>query len=253
MLLVHSIQWMGYSGNTIYGMVTLPMKLLLFDVDGTLIYSGGAGRQAMMTAFQQMYGVEDGLKDISMFGMTDPLILKEALDNHGLEWRDADVEKFRKIYVDLLRIAIREPYPEKKVLPGVVDLLEEISLHPGLIRSLLTGNWKEGSDIKLGYFDLNHYFERGAFSDDSPIREELVPIAVRRCEEARGIRLRPEDVFIIGDTPRDIQCARPFGARVLAVATGMHTQDQLLAERPDYMLRDLSDTQEVMNIFLRSE
>lgn len=232
-------------------MVEKHTSLLLFDVDGTLIYSGGAGRQAMVSTFEQVYGVENGFQNISMFGMTDPLILKEALANHNLEWRREDEERFKKLYFQMLRTTIRDPYPEKRVLPGVVDLLEEISHHPNLIRSLLTGNWKEGSDVKLGYFDLDRYFTLGAFSDDSPIREELVPIAVGRWEKARGIRLRPEDVFIIGDTPRDIQCARPFGARVIAVATGMHTRDQLLAEGPDYFLPDLSNTQEVIKIFLQ--
>jgi phosphoglycolate phosphatase len=234
-------------------MKNMSTKLLLFDVDGTLIYSGGAGRRAMLMAFEQMYGVEDGFKDISMFGKTDPLILREALANHGLEWRQADEKRFKGLYVQLLRTAIHEPYPEKRIMPGVVDLLTEISRNPALIRSLLTGNWKEGSDIKLGYFDLNPYFELGTFSDDSPIREELVPIAVRRWEEKRGIRFQPEDVFIIGDTPLDIQCARPFGARTISVATGIHTREELLAEHPDHFFPDLSDTPEIMRVFVPSE
>ena len=225
------------------------MKLLLFDVDGTLIHSGGAGRRAMLRAFEEIYGVEDGFKDISMYGKTDPLILKEALTNHMLEWHREDEERFKSLYLQFLRGGIHAPHPQRRIMPGTVALLDEVSKKQSLIRGLLTGNWKEGAEIKLGFFKLNHYFELGAYADDSEIREELVPIAVRRCEERKGIRLKPENVYVIGDTPLDIQCAKPFGAKTVVVATGIHTKDELLAEHPDHFFPDLSRTEEILRIF----
>ena len=226
------------------------MKLLLFDVDGTLIHSGGAGRISMHKAFQEIYGIEDGFKNISMYGMTDPLIFKEALANHKIEWRKEDEERFKVLYIQYLQTGIHVDLPKKRIMPGAVELLDKISQSENLIRGLLTGNWKEGAEIKLGFFNLYHYFELGAYANDSEIREDLVPIAVNRCEELRGITLRPEDVYVIGDTPLDIQCAKPFGARTLVVATGIHTKEELLKEKPHHFFPDLKDTTEIMKIFL---
>ncbi|MFQ6094480.1 MAG: HAD family hydrolase [bacterium] len=225
------------------------MKLLLFDIDGTLIHSGGAGRRAMHRAFEQVYGIEDGFKDISMYGKTDPLILREALANHRIEWRREEADRFKALYLQFLRKGILTPTPKRRIMPGAVELLEEVSKRPNLIRGLLTGNWREGAEIKLGFFDLNRYFELGAYADDSEIREELVPIAVKRCEELKGIELEPEQVYIIGDTPLDILCARPFGAKTIVVATGIHTEEELLAERPDHFFPDLREYTEIVKIF----
>jgi len=225
------------------------MRLLLFDVDGTLIHSGGAGRRAMLKAFEQIYGIENGFKDVSMFGKTDPLILKEALANHGIKWRREEAERFKTLYVRYLRTGILTPLPQKRIMPGAVELLEEISKDPRLVRALLTGNWEKGAEIKLGFFKLHRYFELGAYADDSELREELVPIAVERCEERKGVKLKPEDVYVIGDTPLDIQCARPFGARTVVVATGIHTKEELLAEHPDHFFSDLRNTTEIVKVF----
>lgn len=228
------------------------MKLLLFDVDGTLVHSGGAGRRGMQQAFETMYGSEDGFKDISMYGMTDPLIFKQALENHGLTWCKEEQDRFKTLYIQFLKSGILRPHPKKQIMPGVVHLLDRIMENPNLIRGLLTGNWKQGAEIKLGFFQLIQYFELGAFADDSAIRKELVPIAVQRCEELKNIVLHPKDVYVIGDTPLDIQCAKPFGAKTVVVATGIHTQEELLAESPDHFFPDLSQTEEVLKVFSQS-
>ena len=225
------------------------MKLLLFDVDGTLIHSGGAGRRSMLKVFEEIYGIEDGFKNISMYGMTDPLIFKEALANHKIVWRKEDEERFKDLYIKYLRTGIHTPKSLKRIMPGTVELLEKISQNGNLIRGLLTGNWKEGAEIKLGFFKLNHYFELGSYADDSEIREELVPFAVRRCENAKGIKLNPQEVYVIGDTPLDILCAKPYGAKTIVVATGIHTKEELLAEHPDYFFPDLTETEEILKIF----
>lgn len=203
----------------------------------------------MHRAFEEIYGIEDGFKDISMYGMTDPLILKEALANHGLEWRKQDEERFKRLYITYLTTGIQAPLPQKRIMPGTVELLDAVSHRENLVRGLLTGNWEQGAKIKLGFFKLNHYFELGAFADDSEIREDLVPVAVKRCEETREVKLKPEDVYVIGDTPLDILCAQPHGARTIVVATGIHTKEDLLAEKPDHFFPDLTDTAEIMKIF----
>ena len=203
----------------------------------------------MLKAFETIYGVEDGFKDISMYGKTDPLILKEALANHEIEWRKEDEERFKALYIHFLNTGIQIPLPQKRIMSGVTDLLDTISQNPNLVRGLLTGNWREGAEIKLGFFNLRHYFGLGAYADDSEIREELVPIAVRRCEEQKRIRLQPEDVYVIGDTPLDIQCAKPFGAQTVVVATGIHSREELLEEHPDYFFPNLKNTNEILRVF----
>ncbi len=221
------------------------MKLLLFDIDGTLIHTAGAGREAMESAFEKIYGLQNGFHDIIMMGRTDPSILEEALKNHGLEWNDREVRDFREIYFQILESMIKAPKKGKCLCPGIQELLDRLSQHPDITLGLLTGNWKTSSFIKLRHFGIDGYFHVGAYADDSARRDELVPFAIRRVEKLWGKPVRREDITVIGDTPLDVACARPHDVRTVAVATGSHSLKELKPCRPDHLFKNLKNTEEV--------
>ena len=222
---------------------------LLFDIDGTLIRSAGAGRTAMERAFRKIYGVENGFENIHMMGRTDPGILMEALKNHGLEWQECQVDRFKKLYFQKLEAEIKMPREAKRICPGILPLLGELRERSDVVLGLLTGNWRTSGYIKLRHFRLDEYFSIGAFGDDSYQREAFVPIVMERLEKQQGIRSVPERVFVIGDTPLDVRCAKPHGVKTVAVATGFHTVEQLTPDGPDFLFQDFSDTEKVMAIF----
>jgi phosphoglycolate phosphatase-like HAD superfamily hydrolase len=141
------------------------------------------------------------------------------------------------------------PRPKRRIMPGFPQLLEELRKMPGMHIGLLTGNWVRGAEIKLSHFGLWKYFEFGAFGDDEVDRNKLVPHALRRAEEKFGIRPNRDRVYVIGDTPRDIHCARPHGAVAIAVATGEYSVEQLRAEKPDFLFENLSEVEKVAAIF----
>jgi phosphoglycolate phosphatase len=209
--------------------------LLLFDIDGTLVSTGGAGSKAMALALEDLYGTSDGLMSLRMAGKTDPVIFREAAQDLHLPARDGDLARFRKRYLAHLAQLVGR-MPGGRVIPGVRELLGASSAMPGVYTGLLTGNWREGARLKLSAFDLWNSFAVGAFADDSEVRDELVPFARGRLEQRHGITLEPGHVVVIGDTPSDIRCARPHGAAALAVATGPYSVDDLAEHAPDYVV-----------------
>jgi len=225
------------------------MKILLFDIDGTLMHSGGSGKHAMEIAFQEIWDVPRSLENVLLSGQTDPKILLDAFQLHGLTWDNEKIAQFQQRYLLHLAADMQRPRQTRRLMPGFPRLLEELKKMPGLHLGLLTGNWIRGAEIKLEYYDLWKYFEFGAFADDELDRNKLVPHALRRAEEKFGIRPSRDRVYVIGDTPRDIQCARPHGAVAVAVATGEYTIAELRVETPDFLFADLSDLKEVLNIF----
>jgi phosphoglycolate phosphatase len=225
------------------------LKLLLFDIDGTLVRTAGAGRKSMERSFKKIYGIENGFENIYMMGRTDPSIFQEALDNHGVQWDEGQAEAFKKEYFDILRVEIEVPRPGKRLCPGISRILSEAEQRPDLVLGLLTGNWKTSAYIKLEHFGMDTFFPFGAFGDDSALREELVPFALKRFQEYSPSILQNEDVYIIGDTPADIHCARPYGARTIAVATGFHSTEELAPENPDYLFENLGNVREILELF----
>ena len=225
------------------------MKLLLFDVDLTLVNSGGAGRRAMMQAFQQLYGKSNGFENISFAGRTDPAIFRDAVERLGLLWQQETEDAFKERYLEILKGEIEKPNSKKHIEPGVQAILPELAQMKNVTLALLTGNWYEGARAKLKHFDLLRFFEFGAFADDSWQRHELPAIAAKRYNEKTSKEISPADVFVIGDTPRDIACAQPFGARTIAVATGLFSHEELQAAGPDYLFHDFSKTTELLAIF----
>ncbi|NIR51909.1 HAD family hydrolase [candidate division KSB1 bacterium] len=224
------------------------MKLLLFDVDLTLVNTGGAGRRAMARAFKDIFQKDDGMEKINFAGRTDRAIFRDALTLWGLQWQHSLEERFKRTYLEYLQTEIRKPNPKEHIEPGVLQLLQVLSNRSDVTLGLLTGNWRSGAKIKLEHFNLFHYFRLGAFADDSENRNKLPEAAVKRFEKMFNAELRPEDVYIIGDTPLDVACARSFAARSVAVATGFFSFEELQASKPDFLFKDLSDTQEFLDM-----
>lgn len=297
------------------------MKLILFDIDGTIMDSGGAGTRSLNLAFEELYSIRDAFQGIRMSGKTDTEIMKEALRKHSLPSSDGTIPRAVASYLRHLGIQINND--RKRLKPGVLELLETLSGRPDCRLGLLTGNLQEGARIKLGAFGLNRYFsiegsqtpfnsgikvninnregkgdcvpplksankiyidkphgkvdhvplhgvpggaglkpglnlnasnnpvegdcvkgERGcvpfgAFGSDDEDRNRLLPIAVEKFLALTGIRVGYADCIVIGDTPRDVRCAKPYGAVALAVATGSYSMEELKEAGADVVMEDL--------------
>ncbi len=217
------------------------MKLLLFDIDGTLIHSGGAGKRAMGRSFEKVWGIPNGFQDIDLMGRTDPSILKEVLNKQRIAWTANEVERFREYYFFFLAEELDVPNPDKRLCPGIQALLAACNDRMDLSLGLLTGNWRYGAFLKLRWFGIECFFPFGAFADDAADRNKLVPIAVERFKRNQNADISNRDVYVIGDTPLDIRCALPYGVHTVAVATGVHTIHQLAVEKPDFLFENFTD------------
>jgi phosphoglycolate phosphatase len=220
--------------------------LILFDIDGTLVLTGGAGRRALDRAFEELYGVSRAFASIELPGRTDPLIVRDALDAHRVGNDDHDSGRFHEAYVVALVHEIQRDVTGKRVLPGVVPLLEALASRHDRILALLTGNFESSARVKLEHFGLWRYFGWGAFGDDAPDRNGLVPIALKRAVERGHPPVAPRQVVVIGDTPRDVECAKAGGARSIGVGTGSASAALLRDAGADVVLDDLSATVRVM-------
>jgi phosphoglycolate phosphatase len=227
------------------------LRLLLFDIDGTLVLTGGAGSRAMTRAFAVTHGLEDALKRVDLAGRTDRTIMRDALAHAGRVDDDVDLDEFRQAYCAALREEIQKPGNGRRgLLPGVKPLLDRLAARDDVRLALLTGNFRASAEIKLSAFGVWDYFSWGAFADDAIERDDLIHIAHGRHETEHGGRIEPDRVVVIGDTPHDIRCARAGGGKVVAVATGNYTRDALAAHNPDALFDDLSDTDAVMAALL---
>lgn len=224
------------------------MKLILFDIDGTLVSTGAAGSEAMRRAFADLSGIPDAFAGIEMSGKTDPLILREALAKHQLDASAVPVEAFYERYIPQLRLTLQEPRVQRRLMPGILDLLPALQAQSEVLLGLLTGNIALGAQLKLESFGIWHYFQLGAYGSDHHDRNALVPIAHQRVQALLGQTVRAEETFVIGDTPRDIACAQVHGARAVAVATGRYTVAELQQHRPEHCLADLGDVQAVLRL-----
>ncbi|MFN3739056.1 MAG: HAD family hydrolase [Thermodesulfovibrionales bacterium] len=221
--------------------------LLLFDVDGTLIDSGEAGTRSLNLAFWELFSIRDAFRDIQMAGKTDIQIMKEGLLRHGISV-DGNLPLIVESYLRNLKKEINNPLRHLK--PGIKELLENLSAEKDVHLGLLTGNLEQGARIKLEPFGLNRYFTSGAFGSDHEDRNSLLPIAIERFKLLTGKEFRPEDCIVIGDTPRDVYCSKPYGARCIGVATGPYKPEDLKKAGADVVFEDMGDVNEVLN-FLR--
>jgi len=216
------------------------IKLVLFDIDGTLIHTSGAGQKAFARAFAAEFDVPRATERVSFAGRTDPAIVREIFLSNDL---DPTVENFRRFwdgYVFWLDHLLAQL--PGKVHDGAWKLLQDLRQlsQPPLI-GLLTGNIRLGAEIKLRHFKLWDEFAMGGFGDDDENRNRIAAIAHARGAALLENKLRGEEIIVIGDTPFDIQCARAIEAKVLAVATGGSTLEQLKVHQPDWAVTSLQD------------
>ncbi len=219
-------------------------RLLLFDIDGTLINSEGAGVQALRDVLRDQFGIADDLDGIEVAGRTDAGIVHQILRKQQIEPNESNTARFLDQYVRLL--ADELPRRKGRVLPGVRELLERLHANPNIVLALLTGNVKRGAKLKLEHYGLWGFFEFGAFSDDHYDRNELGEFARKRAEEKHGREFTAADIDVIGDTPHDIACGKAIGARTIAVATGNFSREELASRQADRIFQDLADVEVVM-------
>jgi phosphoglycolate phosphatase len=223
------------------------VKLVLFDIDGTLITSRGAGRRAMRTALERVFGAAGGIDQYDLGGRTDTRIVHDVMG--ALGWEPARVterlDEFFGAYLGGLTSEIGDGR-HVVTLPGVSAVVAGLAQSPEALLGLVTGNIEEGARIKLLPTGLWPHFRVGAYGSDHMDRRRLPSLAARRAQALVGHAFAPTDVVVIGDTPHDIDCARAFGAVAVAVTTGQYTRDQLLADRPDHLFDDLGDVDKVL-------
>ena len=224
------------------------MKILLFDIDGTLIDSGGAGKLAMESALLAEFGVTVGDRPIPYAGRTDAAIISDLLQAHELEVTPKNIQRFLVAYLEHLPVCLTQR--QGQALPGVRPLLEALQGRSDVLLALLTGNVEAGATNKLRHFDLQHYFECGGFADNLVERNDVARAARKRAEQHLGREIdETVTLWVIGDTPHDVTCGRSIGARVLAVATGSHSVAQLQSAEPDHVVSDLTDTEQLLALW----
>lgn len=214
-------------------------KLLLFDIDGTLLTSGGAGARALRLGFKDRFGITDDFKSIEIAGRTDSAIAREIFKKHRIAETPENLTAFFEGY--LHHLALLLPTTNGRLLPGILPLLKTLRARDDVVLGLLTGNLARGAELKLTHYGVWQFFEFGAFADDHHDRNELGRFACARALDRVGCEFPPERIYVLGDTPHDIACARAIGAKAIAIATGSSKRDQLEAAKPDYIFDDLSD------------
>jgi len=217
-------------------------RLLLWDIDGTLISTGAAGQRAILGATAELFGGD--LNGVEIAGRTDIAIAHQILRKYKAEITDESVKSLLDLYLELLQEEL--PRSNGAVMPGILELLERAAKRPDLSSGLLTGNLKRGAKLKLEHYGLWRFFGFGAFADDHHDRNALGAFALTRAEAGSGIKFLPAQVDVIGDTGHDIACGKAFGARTIAVATGSWPRQELAESAPDFLFDDLAKVDEVI-------
>jgi len=225
-------------------------RLVLFDIDGTLITDRGAARHAFGAALERTYDYTGDLSRYDFSGRTDPQIAFMILRDAG--WNDADIESRLPQLWSLYLVDLEKNATPGRVLalPGIPPLLDALASDSHVTLALLTGNIEPGARLKLGGADLNRYFEFGAFGSDSAKREELPPIAVERASRIDGHRFTGRDVVIIGDSIYDVRCGTPHDATTIAIASGKTPAEKLRAENPDHFFDSAEPLEELVAAIL---
>src|SRR5262245_52825532 len=215
------------------------IRLVLFDIDGTLIHSGGSGEKAFARVCDQEFNVSDGTANLRFAGRTDPAIVREFFLRHHIEPRQENFIRFFDSYVFWLDHMLGQV--AGRVLPGAVEMIGALrALARPPVIGLLTGNIRLGAQIKLSHYKLWDQFQTGGFGDDHEDRNQIAVIARGRGIELLKEKLSGEQIVVIGDTPRDIECGKAIEARVLAVATGSYRMEELKQYKPTWTAENLA-------------
>lgn len=228
------------------------MKLVLFDIDGTILLTNGAGKRAVHRALLDVFGAS-GPADHRFDGKTDPQIVRELMrmEGHADEHIDSRMQALLDRYVAYLHEELEASDRPVRVMPGVFELLDALEARHDVLMGLLTGNLPAGARAKLaaGGIDPDR-FRVGAYGSDHELRGELPAVAQRRAREELGIAVEGSDIVVIGDTPADLQCGRSIGARAIGVATGQYSVEDLLSHGPATVFEDLSATADVVRAII---
>ena len=226
------------------------MKLFLFDIDQTLINTGGAGLRALDRACLKLLGLEKAMQGISPHGKTDPAIVREIFRVKLRSENPANAHVAAVIdgYLSFLREEV-ETSATYRVLPGIISLLDELNKRTDVLLGLATGNIEPGARVKLQRAGLNEYFAFGGFGSDSEDRTELVRRAAEKAAHKNGGSISPSNIFVIGDTVLDIDAGKRAGFKTVGVATGSYSVEQLSAAEPTFVVADLEQGRDY---FLRS-
>ena len=214
------------------------VRLVLFDIDGTLIHTDGAGIKAFAKAFEMQFNISNGVDGMKFSGRTDTGLAREMFLKHRIDPSGENMRFFFELYAFWLAHLLNECKGD--IFPGVWRFIHELQTMPEPPAiGLLTGNIRLGAEIKLRRYHLWEFFETGAFGDDHEDRNEIAAIARKRGARLLDQEVRGEEILVIGDTPLDIACGRAIGARILAVATGGSTLAELQSHCPDWAVTDL--------------
>jgi phosphoglycolate phosphatase len=214
------------------------MKICLFDIDGTLITTGGAGKQAFLQTLQKAFGMDIMDPGVPFAGRTDRGIVSDLFTHFRISQTAQNWDLFTEVYLQLLPECLASC--DGHVLPGIKPLLEKINRHSEIQLGLLTGNMAKGAAIKLQHYGLDHYFDFGGFGDQYIERDRVAQQALLEIHQRWGEEVAPEQIFVIGDTPADIRCGRAIGANTVGVCTGKYSARELNAESAHLVLEDFS-------------
>lgn len=215
------------------------MKFVLFDIDGTLVATGGAGKAALEAALAEEFGIKLRTGKVQYSGRTDRAIIRDLLGLHGLKESLDNLQRLLAAYLRHLPASLANH--QGQVLPGIDPLVRQLHDRRDVTLGLLTGNVREGARLKLGHYGLFDFFALGGFGDQHYERDDVAREALSLVSQRHGAPVDPTRIWVIGDTPLDVQCARAIGARVVAVATGWHAWDELHASQPDLLMADFTD------------
>lgn len=217
----------------------MAVKVCLFDIDGTLLTSGGAGQVGMERALAEVFGITNHDVDIPAAGRTDRAITSDLFKHHRIDLTTENFSRFLQAYERHLPAALAAC--EGLVYPGIYQLLDILSTRDDVHLGLLTGNYRVGADHKLRHYRLAQHFEFGGFGDDHPHRDDVARTAFAAACEKLQSEVEPANVWVIGDTPADVRCARAIGAQAVAVATGIYTAAELAPTAPDHLFEDFAE------------